>query len=142
MDSPIEQQRRLYGAPLAERFGQVMEKYALSQRSLAQVLGLSAPMLSQLMGAKRIKIGNPAVLGRLMMLEARSDEADLQAVLQQAELLDAATATHGSAEAGEGATASEYLRSVGSPEVLAEMAGLARARGHEQLAEVLERAAR
>ena len=52
-------------------------------KALAGVLGLSAPMLSQLISAQRIKIGNPAVYERLVMLEERRGETDLAAVLQQ-----------------------------------------------------------
>ena len=50
----------------------VREAYGLSQRALAQTLGLSAPMLSQLASGQRIKIGSPAVYARLVMLEERA----------------------------------------------------------------------
>lgn len=141
MNSTIEQQRALYGVSLAQRFGEVMEKYALSQRSLAQVLGISAPMLSQLISAKRIKIGNPAVLGRLIMLESRAGEGDLSAVLAQVELLDSAPATQSTANAPEGLAALDYLRSVGSQSVLAELAELARLRNEIRLSDFLAQAA-
>lgn len=141
MDSTIKQQRALYGTSLAQRFGEVMEKYALSQRSLAKVLGISAPMLSQLISAKRIKIGNPAVHGRLIMLESRAGEDDLKAVLEQVELLDPATATHSTIDAPEGMAALDYLRSIGSRSVLGELAELARSRNETKLADFLAKAA-
>ena len=61
-------QRELYGEPVADIIGRIMSSLGLTQVRLAEVLGLSAPMLSQLIGARRVKIGNPAVLGRLQSL--------------------------------------------------------------------------
>ena len=61
-------QRELYGEPVADIVGRIMSSLGLTQVRLAEVLGLSAPMLSQLIGARRVKIGNPAVLGRLQSL--------------------------------------------------------------------------
>lgn len=144
MDSTIEQQRAIYGTSLAERFGAVMQSYALSQRSLARVLGLSAPMLSQLMGGRRIKIGNPAVYGRLVMLEARAGEADRDAVLRQVEHSDPRTATQSAVEPRDGnghRTTVEYLRSIADPAALSELAGKSRQLGAGPLADLLEQAA-
>ncbi|PKZ37677.1 DNA-binding protein [Kocuria rhizophila] len=81
----INQQIRLYGQPLSERFGAVVGAYGITQRRLAQVLGLSAPMLSQLISGRRIKIGNPAVYERLVMLEDSTGASDLEAVLTRVE---------------------------------------------------------
>ena len=81
----INQQIRLYGQPLSERFGAVVGVYGITQRRLAQVLGLSAPMLSQLISGRRIKIGNPAVYERLVMLEDSTEASDLEAVLARVE---------------------------------------------------------
>lgn len=78
-------QIELYGEPLRERFARVIGLYGISQRRLARALGLSAPMLSQLISAKRVKIGNPAVYERLVLLEQRSQERDLTAVLTDVE---------------------------------------------------------
>lgn len=83
--SVLEQQIALYGEPLGTRFGRVMQAYDLSQRRLAATLGLSAPMLSQLISGKRTKIGNPAVYERLVLLEQRSSEADPVRVLAEVE---------------------------------------------------------
>lgn len=74
MSGHIDEQVALYGQPLSTRFGALLEAYGITQRRLAEVLGLSAPMLSQLMRAQRTKIGNPAVYERLLLLEARMAE--------------------------------------------------------------------
>ncbi|MEU8801521.1 hypothetical protein [Spirillospora sp. NPDC048819] len=62
-------QTEWYGEPLGERVRPLLDRLALSQSGLAGVLGLSAPMLSQLMSGQRAKISNPAVLHRLMAVE-------------------------------------------------------------------------
>lgn len=79
----IAQQIKLYGQPLSERFGNVVAAYNITQRRLAEVLGLSAPMLSQLNSGRRIKIGNPAVYERLVMLEHGVGAEDREAVLRR-----------------------------------------------------------
>lgn len=67
-------QRELYGEPLGEVFRRAIDTLGLTQGRLAATLGLSAPMLSQLMTAQRVKIGNPAVLHRLDELNALVEE--------------------------------------------------------------------
>lgn len=62
-------QTEWYGEPLGDRVRPLLDRLALSQSGLAGVLGLSAPMLSQLMSGQRAKISNPAVLHRLMAIE-------------------------------------------------------------------------
>jgi hypothetical protein len=62
-------QTEMYGEPLGDRMGRLLGAYQVSQARLAAVLGLSPPMLSQLMSAQRAKISNPTVLGRLVRLE-------------------------------------------------------------------------
>ena len=64
-------QRQWYGEPLGDRVRRLVVAFAVSQAQLAEVLGLSPPMLSQLMSGRRAKIGNPAVLARMVMLERR-----------------------------------------------------------------------
>jgi transcriptional regulator with XRE-family HTH domain len=64
-----ELQRAWYGEPLGELFRRLMEDLGLNQARLAAVLGLSAPMLSQLKSGQRAKIGNPAVVQRLQALQ-------------------------------------------------------------------------
>lgn len=84
-------QREWYGEPLGDRVRRLVVAFDVSQAQLAEVLGLSAPMLSQLMSGRRAKIGNPAVLARMVMLERRvltpevasGDPAAIRAALQQ-----------------------------------------------------------
>jgi DNA-binding transcriptional regulator YdaS (Cro superfamily) len=64
-------QRQWYGEPLGDRVRRLVVAFAVSQAQLADVLGVSPPMLSQLMSGRRAKIGNPAVLARMVMLERR-----------------------------------------------------------------------
>lgn len=67
----IEWQRQWYGEPLGDRLRRLVVAFDVSQAFLADVLGISAPMLSQVMSGRRAKIGNPAVLARLIMLERK-----------------------------------------------------------------------
>ncbi|MFT3888395.1 MAG: helix-turn-helix transcriptional regulator [Arachnia sp.] len=69
----------LYGATWADRFGALRAAYGLSQGALASTVGLSAPMVSQLVSGHRVKISNPAVLARIVFLEERMSEADVRA---------------------------------------------------------------
>lgn len=62
-------QEQLYGEPLADLFRRLMATFDCTQGALATTLGISAPMLSQLMSANRVKIGNPAVVLRLQALQ-------------------------------------------------------------------------
>lgn len=69
-------QRELYGEPLGELLGGVAERLGLTQSRIAAVLGISAPMLSQLMSGQRVKIGNPAAAARLQELVSVSANRD------------------------------------------------------------------
>ncbi|MGW3243302.1 helix-turn-helix domain-containing protein [Streptomyces sp. NPDC001070] len=69
-----DMQRTWYGEPLGVLFRRLMESLGLNQARLAGVLGLSAPMLSQLMSGQRAKIGNPAVVQRLQALQELAGE--------------------------------------------------------------------
>jgi transcriptional regulator with XRE-family HTH domain len=71
----LELQQQWYGEPLGARFRRLLDRLGLSQAQLAGVLGLSAPMLSQLMSGQRAKISNPAVLARVLQLEAMVGES-------------------------------------------------------------------
>ncbi|MGJ7906150.1 XRE family transcriptional regulator [Actinopolyspora sp. H202] len=64
-------QRQWYGEQLGDRVRRLVVAYRTSQAQLAEVLGISAPMLSQVMSGRRAKIGNPSVLARLVMLERK-----------------------------------------------------------------------
>ncbi len=70
------QQAQLYGAPLAVLCRRVHDVLGLNQARTAEVLGLSRPMMSQLISAQRVKIGNPGVLHRLQILGDLCDEVD------------------------------------------------------------------
>ena len=67
------EQERLYGAPLSDLLAQVATTLEVSQAKMAEVLGISAPMLSQLKSGQRIKIGNPAAVQRLQLLVDLAD---------------------------------------------------------------------
>jgi hypothetical protein len=62
-------QTELYGEPLGDLVRRISGTLGLTQARLAEVIGLSAPMLSQLMSAQRVKIGNPGVVSRLQALD-------------------------------------------------------------------------
>ncbi|EGJ76000.1 MULTISPECIES: hypothetical protein [unclassified Streptomyces] len=64
-----ELQRVWYGEPLGTLFRRLIDDLGLNQARLAAVLGLSAPMLSQLMSGQRAKIGNPSVVQRVQLLQ-------------------------------------------------------------------------
>lgn len=76
-------QTEMYGEPLGQRIGRLLAAYQVSQARLAAVLGLSPPMLSQLMSGQRAKISNPAVLGRLVRLEELAGSADRETALAE-----------------------------------------------------------
>lgn len=69
-----ELQSAWYGEPLGTLFRRLIEDLGLNQARLATVLGLSAPMLSQLMSGQRAKIGNPAVVQRVQALQELAQE--------------------------------------------------------------------
>jgi transcriptional regulator with XRE-family HTH domain len=71
----LQQQVELYGETLGDVVRRVAPALGLTQSALAQVIGLSAPMLSQLMSAQRVKIGNPAVVSRLRAVSQLADLA-------------------------------------------------------------------
>jgi transcriptional regulator with XRE-family HTH domain len=62
-------QSELYGEPLGELLRRIAAALGLTQARMAEVIGLSAPMLSQLISAQRVKIGNPAVVRRIQALD-------------------------------------------------------------------------
>jgi transcriptional regulator with XRE-family HTH domain len=68
-----ERQRELYGAPLGDRVRRLTAALGISQARLARTLGISPAMLSQLVSARRVKIGDPAVLARMLMLDQRCE---------------------------------------------------------------------
>ncbi len=89
-DGPtVTRQVDLYGLSWSERLHRLMASYRLTQARLAGVIGLSAPMVSQLISGQRVKISNPAVYARVVRLEelagsprvAAGDPAEIARVL-------------------------------------------------------------
>jgi transcriptional regulator with XRE-family HTH domain len=72
------QQAEWYGEPLGDRIRRLLDRLGLSQAALADILGLSGPMLSQLMSGHRAKISNPAVLSRLIAVEELATGPDFE----------------------------------------------------------------
>ncbi|WP_224391794.1 helix-turn-helix domain-containing protein [Pseudonocardia sp. ICBG1293] len=66
-----ERQSAIYGEPLDERIRRLTTGLGITQARLAAAIGLSPAMLSQLAGGRRVKIGDPAVLGRMTALDRR-----------------------------------------------------------------------
>lgn len=158
MSTPAEiernqlQQASLYGEPLGVLMRRVIAALDLNQGRLAEVLGLSAPMLSQLMSGRRVKIGNPAVVERLRHLVEltdqvqsgrRLDPSGLQAELDQVRAsqptLTGAQTT--GTTATDASTVLGGLRAVATPEQLAAAAD-AVAPISQPLARLLTHAAR
>lgn len=67
MDSR-DAQAQLYGEPLGDILSRCGKALGLNQTRLAEVLGISAPMLSQLVNARRVKIGNPVAAQKLQVM--------------------------------------------------------------------------
>ena len=151
-------QRELYGAPLGDRVRRLTAPLGISQARLARALGLSPAMLSQLVSGRRVKIGDPAVLARMLLLDQRwrgagrpgPGSAAVEALL--AEVARAAgggqlgwppRATGAAAAAapapGRRAAAADALRGVAEPARLA-AAAAALAPTFPELAEVLRQA--
>jgi transcriptional regulator with XRE-family HTH domain len=142
-------QREWYGEPLGDRVRRLVVAFDVSQANLADVLGISAPMLSQVMSGRRAKIGNPQVLARLIMLERTVLTPDVAAGKPEAlrRALDDVRAsnpmvTRDSLPVDAGRNdrmALAALRRVAQAEELAEAAGLLNGR-FPQLAALLRRA--
>lgn len=139
-----DEQVRLYGAALGELLGDVSSAFAVSQTRLAQLLGLSAPMVSQLASAHRVKVGNPAAMARLQrMLELARDvrlgRLDREAALAELDASrDDQILTRPTRRGARGGAASvqSLLRSVASAAELVTAAELLEPQ-HPALAEVL-----
>src|SRR5688500_16905952 len=82
-----ERQRELYGAPLGDRVRRLTGALGISQARLARTLGISPAMLSQLVSARRVKIGDPAVLARFLMLDERSSSGRVRGERKAVEAL-------------------------------------------------------
>jgi len=64
-------QRDLYGVTLGDQVRWLTSALDITQARLAHTLGMSPAMLSQLVSGRRVKIGDPTVLARLLMLDQR-----------------------------------------------------------------------
>ncbi|MGI8329197.1 helix-turn-helix domain-containing protein [Actinomadura scrupuli] len=88
VEDNVDRNRKLqaewYGEPLGDRFRWLLERLGISQAGLAQALGLSPPMLSQLMSGRRAKISNPAVLNRLQAVEELARDPGLSTLTRDA----------------------------------------------------------
>jgi transcriptional regulator with XRE-family HTH domain len=135
-------QRELYGEPLGDRIRRLQAALGVSQARLAEGLGLSTAMLSQLVSARRVKIGDPAVLARLLLLDrhvrrlpagepVRADE--MLAQLRQAK-------PHLGVPGAGVSDPTEALRAVAAPAQLAAAASVLGPR-FPAIAELLRRAA-
>jgi len=69
-----QSQAQLYGAPLATVIEGIGQHLGMTQGRIAQVLGLSAPMLSHLVSGRRVKIGNPMAHARLTQLRSLAED--------------------------------------------------------------------
>lgn len=158
------QQLQMYGENWADRFGRLLRGYGISQSRLAAVIGLSAPMISQLITGARVKISNPAVYGRIVRLEEllATPGMDLADVAARGRILDEVAASHPalttvSVPVGPSGTLPEqrppgeashdravavrYLSGLATPEVLRALAAAADRLGGGGLAAVLSAAA-
>ena len=72
--TPVAQQVGLYGAPLAQVMDGIATALGMTHGRIAQVLGISAPMMSHLVSARRVKIGNPVANARLVQLRTLADQ--------------------------------------------------------------------
>lgn len=88
-------QRDLYGDTLEARITALTQHYGVSQRRLARALGISAPMLSQLISARRVKMGNTLAYERMVALADRTGEVTdpdaAERILQEVAASDAVT---------------------------------------------------
>lgn len=145
ISSNLALQRELYGEPLRDLADRVIGALGLTQGRLAQTLGLSAPMLSQLLSGRRVKIGNPAVVHRLYALLELADEAPGLAAVDLAARIEAVHEVQGTYATTRTTSDTEEATLAG----LREVAGSADLRGaadllsadHPRLSALLRKAA-
>jgi transcriptional regulator with XRE-family HTH domain len=137
----VARQRELYGEPLGDRIRRLQAALGVSQARIAEGLGLSTAMLSQLVSARRVKIGDPAVLARLTLLDRHVRRLPAGETIRAHELLAQLRQARphlglpgGSQDPG------EALRAVAAPAQLAAAASVLGPR-FPAIAELLRRAA-
>ncbi|MGH3657461.1 MAG: hypothetical protein ACRDUA_12440 [Micromonosporaceae bacterium] len=164
-DTAVNRRRQaeLYGEPLGDLVARTAVQLGLTQARIAAALGVSAPMLSQLMSGQRIKLGNPLAVQRLQTLvqlggnvaaglvpaaEVPAQLADIAS--QTAPLTETTTTTRGRVSAAAAVrTVQSLIRSVaGADEVAAaahlldtnhpELAGFLRAYGVGRTADAID----
>lgn len=147
VDANRAAQREIYGEPLGAVVDRCRATLGLTQGRAAALLGISAPMLSQVMSGQRIKIGNPAAVDRLRaMVEAtdavaagRLTVADAIARIEAAggpgELLSGATTRRASGRETAEQIQSLFRRVASAPDYLS-AAGLVE-QAHPEIAELL-----
>ncbi|MGI9156848.1 MAG: DNA-binding protein [Marmoricola sp.] len=141
----LAQQTELYGAPLGESVREVTAVLGLSQAGVARVLGISAPMLSQLVSGQRIKLGNPQAVQRLQSLLRLAAEVDdglahdrIAPRLEEISTDETSTLSRSRTVAADVPGAlSRLLRAVASGRELATAADLLAEHQHRELAEIL-----
>jgi len=153
-------QVEIYGESWSDRLSRLLRGYRISQARLGVVIGLSAPMISQLMTGHRVKISNPAVYGRIVGLEESMADERVQAgdpmrigeiladvaishpVLTTRNLPAGATAHPAPVDPGidPAAPAIEALAAAAEPGVLLELAAAAKSMGASALVDLLIRA--
>ncbi len=126
----VTRQVDLYGLTWADRLHRLMASYRLTQARLAAVIGLSAPMVSQLISGQRVKISNPAVYARVVRLEELAgspgvlagDPAEIDRVLADvtavAPTLTTVAVPAPAAEPGERQRAVRHLAAIAPPTAL------------------------
>ncbi|PZF79257.1 DNA-binding protein [Jiangella anatolica] len=73
VDASRAAQREIYGEPLGVVVDRCRATLGLTQGRVAALLGISAPMLSQLVSGQRVKIGNPSAVERLRVMVEVTD---------------------------------------------------------------------
>jgi len=143
----------------------LLRAYQIPQAKLAAVIGLSAPMISQLISGQRVKISNPSVYGRIVELEERLSSPAMQSADPNARArvladvtasfpslttrsAERSTAAHAAVPApGDGLTreeqriALELLARIAAPAELRQVAAAAQEAGAAELAALLASAA-
>jgi predicted transcriptional regulator len=122
-----DQQRELYGTSLRSLVHGLAADYGVSQARLAEVIGISPAMLSQLVSADRIKIGDPVANMRLMLLAQRrsqvrrlTEPSEVDAVLADvARVQRAWPQQHGGRNGQAAASATDLVRGAATPQELA-----------------------
>jgi transcriptional regulator with XRE-family HTH domain len=138
----VARQRELYGEPLGDRIRRLQAALGVSQARLADGLGLSTAMLSQLVSARRVKIGDPGVLARLALLDRYVRRLPAGEPVRADELLAQLRAArpHLGVPGAGPQDPSEALRAVAAPAQLAAAASVLGPR-FPAIAELLRRAA-